>query len=250
MYICFSLKSSPLIEKILQEIEETQVRLELSKLNKAVLGIKNNAAQFLSGLTSNTFDKPKNAFLNVHGRIVATFDQIQVGADHFLIVLERPFLDGVFAHVERFVKLSRVSITTEDYRVYFDLEGSYQAALGEFIILEKKGQLVITPQDLASTVSDEEFTLFRLKHNVPIHGVDYNDEMILNVNDDEYVSYTKGCFLGQEPVAKVHNRSKPTWKLVVRYEDQCGEEEKQKMTSKIMDPQTKRVRGFVFERNV
>ena len=219
--------------------------LELYKLNKTVLSIQNNAAQFLSGLTSNTFDKSKNAFLSVHGRIVATFDQIRVADDHFLIVLERPFLDGVFTHVERFVKLSRVSITTEDDRVYFDLEGSYQATQGEFVIPQRKGRLVITPQDLAPTVSDEEFTLFRLKHNIPIHGVDYNDEMILNVNDDEYVSYTKGCFLGQEPVAKVHNRSKPTWKLVVKYEDDHSVEQRQEMTSRMIDPETKKVFDFV-----
>ena len=91
--------------------------------------------------------------------------------------------------------------------------------------------------------------MFRLKNRIPIQGVDYNDDMVLNVDEHDFVSYTKGCFLGQEPVAKVHNRSKPTWKLAVRYEDELSDEEKAKMTSKILDPQTKRAMGFVFVRN-
>ncbi|MBP6344212.1 MAG: hypothetical protein KA403_09765, partial [Candidatus Omnitrophica bacterium] len=65
-----------------------------------------------------------------------------------------------------------------------------------------------------------------------------------------HVSYTKGCFLGQEPIAKVHNRSKPTWKLVVRPEDESSPEDQAKMTSKTRDPQSGKIIGFVFVKNV
>ena len=89
----------------------------------------------------------------------------------------------------------------------------------------------------ANSISDEEFTLFRLDHNIPLMGIDYQaDEFILNVHEYDYVSYTKGCFLGQEPVAKVHNRAQPSRQLIVQFEDQCSPEEAAKMTSKAMDP--------------
>jgi len=71
----------------------------------------------------------------------------------------------------------------------------------------------------------------------------------LNVSENDFVSFTKGCFLGQEPIAKVHHRSRPTWKMVVRFEDESSVEEKVKMTSKTSDPGTGRILGFVFVGN-
>ena len=60
--------------------------------------------------------------------------------------------------------------------------------------------------------------MFRLKHGIPVHGADYDREMLLNLNDLSYVSFEKGCFLGQEIIARVHHRGKPPKKLVVRRE--------------------------------
>lgn len=223
--------------------------MKIYKLSKAVLSIKNNAAHFLNGLTSNTLDKPRNAFLDVHGKIIATFDQIQIKEDEFLIVLERPFREAVLNHIEKFVRLSKVVVAEENYHVYFDLDGQYQAGQGEFIIPQKQGLMIVTPQALPAMVSLEEFTLFRLKNDIPLLGPDYSQTLLLNVSEDEFVSFTKGCFLGQEPVAKVHNRSQPSWKLVVKFEDECSEDQRKTMTSRVTDPGTGRVLGFVFVSN-
>ena len=81
-------------------------------------------------------------------------------------------------------------------------------------------------------------------------GIDYQaDEFILNVHEQEYVSYTKGCFLGQEPVAKVHNRAQPSRRLIVQFEDQCSPEDAARMTSKTPDPLSGRFKGFIFVSN-
>ena len=126
-----------------------------------------------------------------------------------------------------------------------------------YIDLDNRGQRPIVACEFAENnralspiISDNEFTLFRLDHNMPLMGVDYQaDEFILNVNEHDYVSYTKGCFLGQEPVAKVHNRAKPSRKLVVAFEDECSPQEAAKMTSKAVDPQLGKAKGFVFISN-
>ena len=249
--------------------------MKIYKLNKAVISIRNNPSQFLNGLTANTLDKPKNAFLDVHGKIIATFDQLKINDDEFFIVLERPLAETVLKHLDRFAKLNKVVIQEKDLKVYFDLDGTYknfnfrhseersdeesqrkeilrfaQNDEREFLIPQKCGQLVISPKDLENTISEEEFTLFRLRNNIPIHGIDYQNEMLLNVDEHEYISFTKGCFLGQELVAKVHNRSKPTWKLVVKYEDDRSREQRQEMTSRMMDPATNRIFGFAFVKNM
>ena len=224
--------------------------MKLYPLSMAVLAFYNNAALVLNGLTSNTPDKPRNAFVNIHGRIVAAFDQYRVSDDEFVIVLERAFVDLLLTHLEKYIRLSGVRVEKLDRYVYFDLEETgAPVPAGTLVIAQRKGRLLVSPALMPAQVSDEEFTLFRLQNNIPLQGVDYTDDFLLNVGDEAFVSYAKGCFLGQEPIAKVHNRSKPTWKLVVRYRDQCSAEERQKMTSVVIDPATRRPLGFVFVRN-
>jgi folate-binding protein YgfZ len=138
-------------------------------------------------------------------------------------------------HLERYVKLSHVKISPSGQSAYINLD---------------TGQTVWSSESHANSISDEAFTLFRLEHNIPLMGLDYQaDEFILNVQEQAYVSYTKGCFLGQEPVAKVHNRAQPARRLIVAFENECSAEQAAKMTSKAMDPQRAQVKGFVFVAN-
>jgi len=224
--------------------------MKLYKLNKTVLSVRKNPVQFLNGLTTNTPDQPQNAFLNIHGRIIAVFDQAKINDDEFWIILQQTCVDALFDHIDRHIKLSQVEVQKLTSYVYFDLEGRPDTVSeAKLVIPQKKGCLIIADNELEATVSDEEFTLFRLRNNIPLQGIDYNDDFILNIGEEGLVSFTKGCFLGQEPVSKVHNRSRPTWQLVVKYEDECDEQAKEKMTSKVLDPDTKRNLGFVFKRN-
>lgn len=224
--------------------------MKLYKLNKTVLSFKNNPIQFLSGITANTPDEPRNVFLNIHGRIIAVFDQAKINDDEFWIILQRSNVDALLEHIDRYIKLSQVDVQKLESHVYFGLDDHPDAIVeATLVIPQKKGCLIVTDKKLQTTVSDEEFTLFRLQNNIPMQGIDFNDDFVLNIGEEEFVSFTKGCFLGQEPVSKVHNRSRPTWQLVVDYEDQCDEQAKQKMTSKVVAPDTKRMLGFVFKRN-
>ena len=220
--------------------------MKLYPLSRTVLAIHNNVVLFLNGLTSNAPDKPRNAFVNIHGRIIATFDQYRVSDDEFVIAVERAFVDPLSAHLEKYIRLSGVRIEKLDRYVYFDVAGDGAPPAGSLVIVQRKGRIIISENELPTDVSEEEFTLFRVKNNIPVQGIDFRDEFLLNIGDDEFVSYTKGCFLGQEPISKVHNRSKPTWKLIVRYQDECSSEERQKMTSLVVDPATRRPMGFVF----
>jgi folate-binding protein YgfZ len=209
--------------------------MRVYKLPDTVLRIKGNAAQFLNGITSNTLDAPLNAFLNQRGRIIATFRQQKVSDSEFLIFVPRFAVDNLLKHLERYAKLSRTTIEKLSQNVYMDLDSI---------------QPIVRAEDLSNSISDEEFVRFRLEHNIPFMGVDYQaDEFILNVDEHKYTSYTKGCFLGQEPVAKVHNRSKPTRKLVAAFEDEISPDAAAQMTSKVRDPQSVKTRGFVFLAN-
>ncbi|MDO8676033.1 MAG: hypothetical protein Q7K71_08015 [Candidatus Omnitrophota bacterium] len=219
------------------------------KLDKTVVSVRGSAEKFLSGLTSNTLDRPRNAFLNMHGRIVATFDQVRAGDDIFLLVIASSAWEALKAHTDRYARLNNTTIEPVALNAYFDLSGDCPLSGGEYAIPQNSGRIILTARAIPLDVAADAFTVFRLQNNIPLHGVDYHDDFILNVHENDFVSYTKGCFLGQEPVSKVHNRSKPTWQLAVRCEDGLSEEEKAKMTSKARDPKTGRTLGFVFVKN-
>jgi len=209
--------------------------MRLYKLPETVLSIKGNAAVFLNGISSNTLEAPLNAFLNMHGRIIATFRQHKISDDEFLISVPIMVVENLLKHLERYAKISRVTLERSSWKTYIDLDSK---------------EIIWEQQDFPNAVSESEFTLFRLENQMPLMGIDYqSDEFILNVHEYNYTSYTKGCFLGQEPVAKVHNRSRPTRQLVVRFQDELIQEEVAQMTSLNVDPSNSRTKGFIFIRN-
>jgi tRNA-modifying protein YgfZ len=224
--------------------------MRIYSLNKDVFLLKNNAVEFLNGLTSNTLDKPRNALTDIHGKIIAVFDQLKLSDEEVLILVERTLVEKVLAHLDRYLRLSGVQIQRLSRQGYFDLDGDYAIQTDELAIPQPQGKIVVSPRAIPAQVNDREFTVFRVQNHIPAQGVDFQDEFLLNVSEKEdMVSFTKGCFLGQEPISKVHNRSKPTWKLVVKNEDACAPEEKAKMTSRITDSQTGKTQGFVFVKN-
>lgn len=223
--------------------------MKLYKLNKAVLSVKGNPSQFLNGLTSNILDAPRNAFLNIHGRIIATFEQMKVSENEFWLVVEEAFVGKLLEHLDRYIRLSKAEVIKLNKHVYFEITSELSLMpTGAVVIPQEKGQIIISDEMLEGCVSEEIFTLFRLENNIPLQGIDYRDEFVLNVSEEDFVSFEKGCFLGQEPVSKVHNRSSPTWKLVVEYENKCSAEERNKMTSKALDADGHTL-GFVFLHN-
>ena len=79
-------------------------------------------------------------------------------------------------------------------------------------------------------------------------GIDYDRQMLLNLGDESFVSYTKGCFLGQEIVARVKHRGKPPKKLVVLELDPTDPRASD-LTSKIPTSVGK-MKGFLFVDNI
>lgn len=218
--------------------------MKIRPLDRKVLSLAPDAGAFLNDYSSNVPGAPHAAFLDREGRIVVTFDQIRAG-DAFLIAIEAPFLGRLRGHLAPYLDLTGVRLAEEPrFKVYFDLDAAAAAETGDYLIPQKKGRLLITTREIAATVSPEEFTLFRLKHAIPVQGVDYDREMLLNLGDDSCVSFTKGCFLGQEIVARVHHRGKPPKRLAV-----VGEGAGAPLTSKARDPETGRVLGFSFVPN-
>lgn len=215
-----------------------------------VLRFQNKACDFLKAYTSNTLDKPRNAFLTSKGNIVVTCYQVVISPDKMLIVIEKSFYERLRKHLGLYLDISGVTLEiAQEYHLYYNLDKDYVPERGEIFIEEGRGQLIGRREAMEASVSDEAFTRFRLATHLPMQGIDYDEEMLLNIGNEEFVSYTKGCYLGQEIIARVHYKARPPRRLVARYEDECTGQEAAQMTSKVRDQATGRVLGFVFVPN-
>lgn len=59
----------------------------------------------------------------------------------------------------------------------------------------------------AQPLSEDDAEILRIEAGVPRYGVDVDEERLpIEANLDRAVSYTKGCYLGQEPIARLSAR--------------------------------------------
>ncbi|HYX31093.1 MAG TPA: glycine cleavage T C-terminal barrel domain-containing protein [Pyrinomonadaceae bacterium] len=66
----------------------------------------------------------------------------------------------------------------------------------------------------AVVVSDETFEVLRIEAGVPRYGVDVDSNTVVNeTNYDHAISYTKGCYIGQEIVIRIKHRGHVAKKL-------------------------------------
>ena len=167
--------------------------MRLYKSGKIALRFKNKATAFINAYTTNTPKESKNAFVDLRGKIIAVVDQKFVSEDEILVILEAKFREKLRSHLDKYLQLSDTVVEEDPSIIYFDLDAPAP-------------YLLLSPKEQPATVSEKEFEAFKKQHQILIQGADYNDDMLLNIFPEGYVSYTKGCFLGQEILARVHYR--------------------------------------------
>jgi folate-binding protein YgfZ len=56
-------------------------------------------------------------------------------------------------------------------------------------------------------IDDELYEVLRIESGIPKFGVDMDENTIVpELGLDEMISYTKGCYIGQEIIARIHFR--------------------------------------------
>ncbi|MFT5206925.1 MAG: folate-binding protein YgfZ [Candidatus Omnitrophota bacterium] len=223
--------------------------MRIKKLNKKVLRFSGQVDDLIQGYTSQTTNAHHNAFLDIQGKIVVTHDQIRSGADALLIVIEKQYEERLRTHLGKYLPLFDISIEAPALEVYFDLDGDHAFADGDHVIPQSQGCLIITPNSLQTNVGEDEFNLFRLNHHLPIQGLDYDDTLLLNIAQDERIDYDKGCYLGQEIIARVHYRAKPPLQLKALDLKTLSPKASAIATSITHNPETNQAKGFVFLRD-
>lgn len=187
------------------------------------------AVQFLDGLISNDMKTLEDgaqmlaAFPNAQGRLLAVVRVLRQG-DRFVFETEEATRERVFNNLFRFTYAGDffVESLSDNYR-YFEVFGTERsvppASAGEFLFSSPYQSSYFMPVDFADTfrdelisngaveVFDELYEVLRIENGIPKYGVDMDDTTIVpELGLDGLISYKKGCYIGQEIIARIHFR--------------------------------------------
>ena len=193
------------------------------------------AVQFLDGMLTNDMKTLEDgaemlaAFPNAQGRLLAVV-RIQRQGERFLIETEEASREKLFRNLFRFTFAGDFFIEdlSEQFR-YFEVFGPvgdvYHPEVAEmfpgaFAFRAKHGASYFMPVDQAERVrellinedncvviDDEVYETLRVESGIPKFGVDMDETTIVpELGLDSMISYTKGCYIGQEIIARIHFR--------------------------------------------
>jgi len=193
------------------------------------------AVQFLDGLITNDMKTLEDggqmlaAFPNAQGRLLAVVRVLRQG-DRFLFETEDATREKVFQNLFRFTYAGDFFVEDlSDDHSYFEIFGPkedvYHPGVGEryagALAFELPyGAVCFIPNDHADefrdflsgengclTIDDELYETLRIESGIPRYGVDMDETTIVpELGLDGLISYNKGCYIGQEIIARIHFR--------------------------------------------
>ncbi len=197
---------------------------------RAVLAITGEErSHFLQGIITQDIHLLRDgrglfaALLSPQGKILHDFFLLQHG-DSILLDCDASHKDALIKRLTMYKLRAKVTISdaSDQWRVAYRTRATH-AAVGH--VTDKRTCLVMTDPRAAelgerlyltaeadeakNTVSVEEYHLHRMKLGVPDGARDVVDDVALDAGYDALgaVSFTKGCFVGQEVTARMHYKN-------------------------------------------
>jgi tRNA-modifying protein YgfZ len=163
-----------------------------------------DAEDFLQRMVSNDVaagDRCDALLLTPKARIVAPLRILRRGPEDFLLLTEPDLGDVVRTRLLRARVAAKVEIEPEEHRSWLVLGGDE--------VLDERPQ--------GEDASDEEFERWRVESGIPLWGSELDDTVLPAEAglEETHISFTKGCYPGQEPIARQHHRGKVNRRLRV-----------------------------------
>lgn len=171
-----------------------------------------DAASFLERMISNAVEElpageSRDALLlTPKARVIAPLRVLRRGEHDYLLLTEPGLGDRVRRELTRFRLASKVEIEAEEHTSYVVLDAAgggipipdYGAPAVEVLDEEPEGE----------PVPAEELERLRIEACTPAWGKEIDDRVLPAEAGlvERAVSLTKGCFPGQEPIARLHHR--------------------------------------------
>jgi folate-binding protein YgfZ len=160
--------------------------------------------------------------LTPKARVVAPMRVVRRALDDFLLVTEPGLGETLKAELVRMRFAAKAEIEAEEHRSYVLLGTEDGGIRNDDYGIPAVEVLDRDLPDDAREASEEELERLRIEAGTPRFGAEI-DERVLPAEaglDERAISFTKGCFPGQEPVARLHYRGHANRRLrVLEVED-------------------------------
>ena len=214
--------------------------IDLSASRSRIRVTGSEAVQFLNGLITNDI---KNAtedswlpavFPTVQGRLIGAVRIVRRDSG-FLIDTESASHEAILNSVSRFTLAGDFQVTdVSDEVALLTVQGkgareivkdvnakviraTHTAEDGFDLLIttdERDALIVELTARGAQAVSPDTFETLRIEAGIARHGQDMDDSnVVLETNLDDAISYTKGCYLGQEIIIRIKHRGHVAKKL-------------------------------------
>jgi tRNA-modifying protein YgfZ len=176
-----------------------------------------DAADYLQRMVSNDVEAlaPGDAcpalLLTAKARVISPVVVLRRGDEDFLLLTEPGQGESVRSHLTRMRLRARCEIEPEEHEAVLVFGGDAGFAT------DWPGAREVLDTDLAPTLPEEELELLRIESGVPRWEREIDDRILPAEAglDETHVSFSKGCYPGQEPVARLHYRGHPNRRLRV-----------------------------------
>ena len=180
-----------------------------------------DAGELLQGQMTQDVRKLKDekihitSFCNVQGRVIASAF-IQERNDQYDLILSSEIIDDLENHLQRYILRSKVLIEQSDEKTF----GAYKSDINddskECRSLKNDPKRVLTlssqvPESIDNFITSEEWIRCDIENSIAIINKESTEKFIpqmLNLDILDAVSFSKGCYTGQEVVARVQHRGK------------------------------------------
>jgi tRNA-modifying protein YgfZ len=166
-----------------------------------------DARDYLQRMVSNDVDalgvgeSCPALLLTAKARLIAPLVVWRRGEDDYLLLTEPELGETLRTQLTRMRLRARCEIEREEH-------DSVLVFGGHGIATDFPGAVEVLDAGIAPTLTGDELELRRIEARVPRWGREL-DERVLPAEaglDETHVSFTKGCYPGQEPIARLHYR--------------------------------------------
>jgi folate-binding protein YgfZ len=181
-----------------------------------------DAADHLQRMVSNdvaaleTGEACPALLLTPKARVIAPLVVLRRADDDFLVLTEPGLGEVVRGHLARMRMRARCEIEAEEHESRLLFGGAVGFAT------DWPGVREAVDEQLEPTLSEDELEVRRIESGIPRWEREIDDRILPAEAglDETHVSFSKGCYPGQEPVARLHYRGHPNRRLrIVELDD-------------------------------
>lgn len=175
-----------------------------------------DARDYLQRMVSNDVDALRVGdscpalLLTAKARLIAPLVVWRRGEEDFLVLTEPELGETVRTQLARMRLRAQCEIEAEEHE-------SLLVFGGDGIATDFPGAVEVLDADLDPTMDEDELELRRIEAGVPRWGRELDDAILPAEAglDATHISFEKGCYPGQEPIARLHYRGHVNRKLQV-----------------------------------